>query len=481
LSVSIMSSRRGPHFVFQSTEELVKKIKERVEAVEEATEGKLRGKDASWTRVLLVGVTGGGKTTLLHALIGRKLVAKENDETGILYYDALEPLSDGDQQFTIGNGTESETYIPNVWVDSNNKIIYVDCPGFLDTETDRRLINAFSMDKVLSNAEATGAKVKVLFVVSENQLSEKGLTARQGLILISKMFPNIDQLKRAVGVVVTKTSPRAKPVGLLKKLQEGKADSALLDKFISDGDQRVFSFPSPSPYDPVGIPTDPLPVEVKKRIFSFLESDRVSGLKHELAIESDAEKLVIKLGYWFIDDKVKAINLLATEIEHAMPAEMKDQGAIHEWESRVQEIQDASKTINDADSGGWKAFSEFCKDLAKEVSMSKEVTQDMEKLVPVEDFINKVSKASSDAAADLKEKSKALIDNALSRFQIIKGNLNNKKALMEGKVNQEGFQKKLLELQDSVSKMKKEREQLQRDLDEARNRGDPDDSWCTLL
>ena len=460
-------ARRG--IVNISYADLAFKLRRDIEDVENATESKFRGKDGTWTRVLLIGVTGGGKTTLLYAIVGEKLIAKENEKTGFLYYDAVEPLSDGNQEFTIGNTTESETYIPNVWVDSSNKIIYVDCPGFLDTETDRRLINAFSIDKVLSNAETVRANVKVLFVVSEKQLSEKALTARQALDLISKMFPNEGQLRRAVGVVVTKTSsPRVKPVGLLKQLQD-RIDSGLLDKFISDGEQRVFSFPSP--YD-VGIPSNPIPVDVRDRLSRFLESDGVSCLSHMPAIESDAEKMVIGLSNWITVEKCKAVNILADGICEIV-TRVEEEGEARRWLTRVDNALDASNR-------GWKDFSKYCKDLCRQGVIDK-AWKEMEKLVPMEAFIAKMIGANSDAAVTI-EKNKTMLDDTLYRFTAIKGALRDKIRSIRSEEERRVFvarMKKLEEERRRLARMKEEIEEERRRLARIEY-DDDDDDWCLI-
>ena len=152
----------------------------------------------------------------------------------------------------------------------------------------------------------------------------------------------------------------------------------MFDKFISDGDQRVFSFPSP--YD-IGVPDNPLPVEVKKRMFKFLESGHVSGLKHAPAVEADTEKLVIGLGYWFIEEKCKAINQLATDLQrHFSPDSVEDLEVIIHWQRQVERIQEASRM-------DWKSFTHFLKDLSKEIRICERAAEQMEKLIPMGDFI----------------------------------------------------------------------------------------------
>ena len=85
--------------------------------------------DLTW--VLLLGPTGDGKTTLLHALAGVTLTVVQTLTGRCL--EALNPLRDGEREFTISHGVESETFIPNIYEDRANGVVYFDCPGHLDT------------------------------------------------------------------------------------------------------------------------------------------------------------------------------------------------------------------------------------------------------------------------------------------------------------------------------------------------------------
>jgi len=281
------------------------------------------------------------------------------------------------------------------------------------------------------------------------------------------MFPNADQLKRVVGVVVTKTSsPRIKPVGLLEELKKGSSDTDLLDKFISDGDQRVFSFPSP--YD-VGEVENPLPVEVKKRIFKFLETDRVSGLKHAPAVEAETEKLVIGLGYWFIEEKCRAIDKFATELEKSIPTILEDEEAIKIWKSRVTKIHEESGK-------DWKSFASCCKEVSKEVKLCAKVVADIEKLIPMKDFIEKVLSASQDAK-DMNEKDKTLVGNCCYRFVLILNSLDSKDQLRQNKISKQQYDKQLLDAEKEKIEVQKALEKALDDLQKERDKF----HFCTLL
>ena len=188
------------------------------------------------------------------------------------------------------------------------------------------------------------------------------------------------------------------------------------------------------------------------------------------AIESDAEKMVIGLGYWFIEDKVKAVNQMATAIEKAIPDEIKDKDEIKEWQTLLERIVGASK--ND-----WKSFSEFCRGLVEKENYLKKAVEEMEKLVPMEAFMAKVTGASTEAA-DLINKNKSLLDNAFDRFELIKRNLVNKEKLLNGTIDAKTFEN----LQKKIEQMKKEADdEKQRLLDELEAARQREKETCTLL
>ncbi len=77
-----------------------------------------------------------GKTCITNYLCGRSLFAIIDPD------DPDNFLIDGG--IGISHKPISETSIPNIWVDKNNKLIYGDCPGFGDTKGEiQDIANAF--------------------------------------------------------------------------------------------------------------------------------------------------------------------------------------------------------------------------------------------------------------------------------------------------------------------------------------------------
>ena len=113
--------------------------------------------------MIILGNTGSGKSTLGNYIAGIPLIAKKKKYGKYYFIDVL----DNDlKAFEIGHGTESQTTLPNKWVDSNG-ITYWDCPGFVDTKGfEQNIINAFYIKWIFDSSK----EVKIVIVVPESDI-----------------------------------------------------------------------------------------------------------------------------------------------------------------------------------------------------------------------------------------------------------------------------------------------------------------------
>lgn len=110
-------------------------LRDTIEMGELALDG-VRGKDV----VLVVGKTGVGKSTLIHGIAGRSF--KQTSYTTEMFSQTIESqvfdAEDPVPGFEIGHAKESKTRALNVFsrqdVAAENSVVYVDTPGFEDTE-----------------------------------------------------------------------------------------------------------------------------------------------------------------------------------------------------------------------------------------------------------------------------------------------------------------------------------------------------------
>ncbi len=188
------------------------------------------------TRVLALGITGSGKTTLIHALAGKKLVVKEGQ--GRIQLEA--PKDQHLEGLLIGHTASSATISPVSWHDRSSGLEYWDCPGFMDSRGwDQDIANAFAIDQLFE----APSLIKTLLVVQESEITDsRARDAFSRFEKLSKILPVPEEIYKSIVLVVTKARGEFSPYELLKGI-EG-SDSKLL-RFFADHPERVFSFPYP--------------------------------------------------------------------------------------------------------------------------------------------------------------------------------------------------------------------------------------------
>ena len=89
------------------------KTKVQHDVIEFIKEGRNKSSSSKKKAIMVLGLTGTGKSTLVNYLNGVKLVGKENDR-GTLIVDLLKENSSLPGGFEIGHGTSSKTLYPAV-------------------------------------------------------------------------------------------------------------------------------------------------------------------------------------------------------------------------------------------------------------------------------------------------------------------------------------------------------------------------------
>ncbi len=146
------------------------------------------GRDA--TRVILVGDTGRGKTTLLHYLAGKDLHVKQipNSKKYFLDVDSQNLLKGSSGPAPT---VDSGTLFPSSWYDSSKNIVYWDCTGFRDSRGDvQEITNAFAIHQLFKNP----VRIKIVVVAKETDAEDRAEVFLALLKRISDVLPNSTQL-----------------------------------------------------------------------------------------------------------------------------------------------------------------------------------------------------------------------------------------------------------------------------------------------
>lgn len=150
------------------------------------------------TRVMILGTTGAGKSTLIHQLVGRNVYATypQNEKSLKLFVNPNDQIGEA---FKIGHGKTSCTTNPNAYHDIENKVVWWDCPGFLDN---KGIIQEFSNQLAVSKLFTGTKPSKILLVANEAKFRDRrGVPVWEAVEAIVTMFrdPNESDDKKILG------------------------------------------------------------------------------------------------------------------------------------------------------------------------------------------------------------------------------------------------------------------------------------------
>lgn len=234
---------------------------------------------ADKTKVILVGPTGSGKTSISCSLCQKKLIVRFNDN------EKIELESEG-----VMSGGQSITKFPSLIPDDNLNLLYCDCPGFEDTNgTISEIKNAFMIDSLFQQYNHSTNKVKILLVFSYSDIdSIRRQVIVENIKRLSKMIINPNKLKESVGLVITKCSKRRTAKGLINEINE-KPDPILnnwCQHFLKNLD-HVFLFPLPNEED---VDKEYNCFDDRERLINFLQNDPLINPKHRIILSKYAEE-----------------------------------------------------------------------------------------------------------------------------------------------------------------------------------------------
>lgn len=278
------------------------------------------------TVVLLLGPTGSGKTTLFYALTKKDLIVSQGNPFPILDVEK----KDRDDHFQIGHDGRSKTTTPGLKYDQVSDIIFCDCPGFFDNKSDLQdATNSFAIHTVLSNAK----NIKILLCASDSSIqSSKGKDLLESCYLVEKLFPNQNQIRDAIALIVTNMNPDYVDFPALEDVFTGK--SWLLKLFQNSEvgkNRKVFYFPSPKVEMINGLYSG---FQHKDKILSFIKETPSTNIVPRISLSDQALYLIIRS----IDSFGCLSNLLLKYVDQIIIDYSEPNSNLKIWKDRVDQF-----------------------------------------------------------------------------------------------------------------------------------------------
>lgn len=287
-----------------------------------------------YTRVIILGLTGSGKSSLASCLSKNNLTIQENDRK---------------QRILVGKGIctgcKVGTKVPVIYPDHENKLLYCDSPGFEDLRgNEDEIINAFTCDYLLKSDEYD-IKVKILFVISYFELyANRGKGILENFQRLKRMFPDSEDLKKIMGIVITKGEADFSGKNFFEELGE-KASAELkkwCDFYIVFCD-RVYIFPMAIKED-VGKQYDFFD---HQRLIDSLLTDYTINPKHKITVSIEC---LNELNY-IRSVHFNEINYTVRELYHEVDEEFrktKNSDSLKFWLECMHQLlqQNIKKTNN---------------------------------------------------------------------------------------------------------------------------------------
>ncbi len=272
------------------------------------------------THVVVLGITGSGKSTLIHALVGKNLMVTKGARKFQIDPDHLLP------GFSIGHGVVSSTTLPVCWHDRESNIVYWDCPGFFDSRgAAQDIINAFATDVIFS---LSGRK-KVLLVLGAQELDLRGTEMKNRLEKIQRLLPQREELESCVHLVLSQTqsNPDFPYIDVLDGMTR-EIDDPLL-RFFASSPNLVFEFPKPTHVGPYRL------FQKRREVIQSLLGGDPLRIHHNIDLDAHIKMSLFQMMKKMGDVKIM-IHQLSSLLQDSYRRE--DLDPLHDWHNRIDRV-----------------------------------------------------------------------------------------------------------------------------------------------
>ena len=228
-------------------------------------------------RVIMMGLTGSGKSSLMNCLSGREIRIVEGRGRRI------ELIGEG-----IQSGSESFTRRPEIYLDESSGIIYCDCPGFEDSGgIKQEILNSYAIDQLLQNINERQCLIKILFIISAYEIeSGRSQIILRNIERIERILTNEDEMRSGVGIVITKGDEEITGIDYLERIKENANDKLRrwCDYYI-EHQEHLFTFPK-APRSRIGEEYYDFPD--RTRLNEFLQTHQIINPRHEVGLSENS-------------------------------------------------------------------------------------------------------------------------------------------------------------------------------------------------
>lgn len=210
----------------------VSRINQMTEEMKEYLNEKLKS-NPNMTKVIVIGDTGCGKTALINVLLNNNVnIELFNGQVNLITQSEISSF-------------QSCTIRPKVFINTASCIAYLDFPGFLDTRGEE-LENVYAniIDYLLTMPP--NGKFKILLVFSDICLNRRcPIINSINMKIIKKVLPNHEQIKKHLGIVITKGSSKMSASDYIELLDDYPRKTEDCNYIFDKNPDHIFIFPKP--------------------------------------------------------------------------------------------------------------------------------------------------------------------------------------------------------------------------------------------